>query len=84
MPYLDRTFVDEEAVQFPGGLGGGAWTLEDDGGNAAAGAVLVVGQEDFLDWASGLVEVFLLDRRISISNREPFATSNRQNTIPDP
>ena len=75
--YLDRAFVNEQAVQLSGSLGGGIWVPEDNGGNPAAGAVLVVGQEDLLHRASGLVEVFLSGDtdQYFVDNRSHVASS---------
>jgi hypothetical protein len=48
-----------ETVKLLGGLGGSVGAAEDDGGNATAGSVLVVGKDHLLDGACRLGEVFL-------------------------
>jgi hypothetical protein len=57
--YLDRALIDEQAIQFLCGFGGGIRSCEGNRSNATAGAILVIGNHDFFDWSSGLMEVFL-------------------------
>lgn len=59
LPHLDRTLVNKQAIQLLGGLGRSLWSDKRNRRNATAGTVLVVGQHDPLDRASGLVEVVL-------------------------
>lgn len=57
--YLHGAAIDEETVEVLSSLGGSVGAHEDDGGDTAAGAVLVVGEHDTADGTRGLGEVFL-------------------------
>lgn len=48
-----------ETIKLLGGLGGSVGAGEDDGGDATAASVLVVGEHHLLDGACRLGEVFL-------------------------
>lgn len=56
---LHGATVHEQTVELLGGLGSGVGLAENDGRNATAGAVLVVGKHHFLDRTCRLGEVFL-------------------------
>lgn len=57
--YLHRTTINKKAVELLSRFLSGLGAAENDGGDTTAGAVLVVGEHDTLDGASGLVEVLL-------------------------
>lgn len=48
-----------ETIKLLGGLGGSIGAAEDDGGDATAASVLVVGEHHLLDGACRLGEIFL-------------------------
>jgi hypothetical protein len=64
-PYLHRTVVDLDAVQFVCGLGGTSCLDEDDGGGATAATSRSVGEHDLLDRSYGFAEVVLNEFRVS-------------------
>lgn len=60
---LHRASIDQQAIELLGGLGGGVGPGEDDRGNATAGTILVVSDNNLLDRTCGLGEVFLCVNR---------------------
>lgn len=57
--YLHGTSINKQSVQILGGFGSRVGFAEDDGGDAAASAILVVSEHDSLDGSCGFREVFL-------------------------
>lgn len=64
---LHGSLVNKQAVQLFGSLGSSAWFAESNSSDTTAGAILVVGDENPLDWSSRLCEVFLCAREVLIS-----------------
>jgi hypothetical protein len=75
---LDRSVVNEEAIQLLESLARAVWLVKGDIGDATADGVGAIDEVDSLDGSNGLDEVFLAGKRVSL----PIAESPIVHVLP--